>query len=252
MMTTEPGKVESDISDGIGTITFSHPKSNSLPSALLAALANTVTTVGANPEAKVIVLRSKGDGAFCAGASFSELQSIKTEFDGTAFFMGFARLILAMIRAPKFVIARVQGKTVGGGVGIVAASDYAIAAQSASIRLSELAVGIGPFVVGPAIEKKIGLAAFSGLAVDADWRDSPWAERHGLFTAIAADNAALDAAVAARAESLAASNPQAMARLKAAFWSGTEEWDDLLASRAAESGRLVLSDFARRAITGGR
>lgn len=242
------GKVESEIAAGIGTITFSHPRSNSLPAALLAELAENVASLGTNPDAKVIVLQSAGDGAFCAGASFQELQRITTEAEGAAFFMGFARLILAMITAPKFIIARVQGKTVGGGVGIVAASDYAVAAGSASIRLSELAVGIGPFVVGPVIEKKIGLAAFAAMAVDADWRNAEWAERHGLFAAVVGDKAELDASVRARAEVLAESNPDAMARLKAAFWSGTENWESLLKTRAAESGRLVLSDIAKRAI----
>lgn len=245
---TESGKVETSISDGIATITFSHPKGNSLPGALLKALAHTVREAGENEDAKVIVLRSAGEGAFCAGASFSELQGITSEAQGLEFFSGFANLILAMIRAPKFIVTRVQGKTVGGGVGVVAASDYAIASRAASVRLSELAVGIGPFVVGPVIEKKIGLAAFSALAVDADWRDAEWAERHGLFASVADNTEQLDRDVAARAKVLAKSNPEAMSRLKSAFWAGTESWDELLKSRAASSGTLVLSEFARRAI----
>ena len=246
---TESGKVETTVAAGIATITFSHPKGNSLPGLLLAEMAKAVREAGENPDARVIVLRSGGEGAFCAGASFSELQSIEDETQGAKFFSGFATLILAMIHAPKFIISRVQGKTVGGGVGVVAASDYAIASSAASIRLSELAVGIGPFVVGPVIEKKIGLAAFSALAVDADWRDAAWAERHGLFASVQSDPSELDAEVGERARILAASNPEAMARLKAVFWSGTESWDQLLKARAADSGRLVLSDFARKAIT---
>ncbi|MBA2688062.1 MAG: enoyl-CoA hydratase/isomerase family protein [Gemmatimonadaceae bacterium] len=245
---TESGKVRSTIADGIATITFSHPKGNSLPGALLKALAAAVSDAGKDPSARVIVLRSDGEGAFCAGASFTELQGISNEAQGLEFFSGFANLILAMIRAPKFIVTRVQGKTVGGGVGIVAASDYAIGARSASVRLSELAVGIGPFVVGPVIEKKIGLAAFSALAVDADWRDAEWAERHGLFAAVANDAAQLDRDIAARTTVLSASSPEAMSRLKQAFWAGTESWDDLLRTRAAASGTLVLSDFAKSAI----
>ena len=245
---TETGKVETQLADGIATITFSHPKGNSLPGSLLSGLARAVRESGDNPDARVIVLRSGGTGAFCAGASFSELKAISSESEGTTFFSGFATLILAMIRVPKFIITRVQGKTVGGGVGVVAASDYAIAAKTASVRLSELAVGIGPFVVGPVIEKKIGLAAFTALAVDADWRDSEWAERHGLFASVHADASTLDAEVDARARVIAGSNPEAMARLKKIFWAGTEGWDDLLKSRAADSGRLVLSDFTRKAI----
>ncbi len=245
---TESGKVHSTVADGIATITFSHPKGNSLPGVLLKSLAAAVTEAGRNSDARVISLRSSGEGAFCAGASFSELQGITNEQQGLEFFSGFANLILAMIRAPKFIVTSVQGKTVGGGVGIVAASDYAIAARSASIRLSELAVGIGPFVVGPAIEKKIGSGAFSALAVDADWRSAEWAERHGLFAALADDAAKLDSKVDAITKTLAASNPEAMARLKQVFWAGTESWDELLKSRAAASGTLVLTDIARRAI----
>lgn len=246
---TETGKVETTVADGIATITFSHPKGNSLPGQLLAEMAGAVRQAGEDRNARVIVLRSTGEGAFCAGASFSELQSIKNETDGARFFSGFATLILTMIRAPKFIIVRVHGKTVGGGVGVVAACDYAVASSAASIRLSELAVGIGPFVVGPVIEKKIGLAAFSALAVDADWRDAAWAERHGLFASVQADPSELDAEVAERARILAASNPDAMARLKAVFWEGTDSWDQLLRARASASGKLVLSDFARKAIS---
>ncbi|MBA3656535.1 MAG: enoyl-CoA hydratase/isomerase family protein [Gemmatimonadaceae bacterium] len=245
---TESGKVETEVADGIATITFSHPKSNSLPAAVLQALADSVRAAGKNDDARVIVLRSTGEGAFCAGASFSELQRVTTPEEGQTFFSGFGSLILAMIRAPKFVIARVQGKTVGGGAGIVAASDYAIATRAASVRLSELAVGIGPFIIGPVIEKKVGLAAFSAMAVDADWRDSVWAERHGLFAELTEDIPQLDVRVAARAKTLAASNPEAMARLKEIFWAGTESWNELLKVRAATSGKLVLSDFTRTAI----
>ena len=163
--------------------------------------------------------------------------------------MGFATLILAMRRCPKFIIARVHGRAVGGGVGIVAAADYAVASAAASVRLTELAIGIGPFVVGPAIERKIGLGAFQALAVDAvTWRDAAWAERHGLFAQVTPDGASLDAAVAALAERLAAGSPDAMARMKATLWEGTERWERMLDERAALSGTLVLSDFARTAI----
>ena len=245
---TNSGTVTTDITDGIATICFAHPKSNSLPGLLLAHLADAIRTLGDNSHVQVIVLRSDGEGAFCAGASFAELQAITNEQSGTKFFMGFATLILAMIRCPKFIVTRVQGKAVGGGVGIVAASDYALAIDTAAVRLSELAVGIGPFVVGPAVERKIGMSAFSALAVDADWRDAHWAEQHGLYAAVHATIGELDEAVHTIAQRLAARNPEAMSRLKANFWAGTEGWDDLLASRAASGGTLVLSDFTRRAI----
>ncbi len=250
---TEPasGTVTSRLDGGIATVSFSHPKGNSLPGALLAMLAEQVTAAGNDARARVIVLRSEGEGAFCAGASFQELQAITTAQQGTAFFMGFARLILAMVRCPKFVIARVQGKAVGGGVGVIAASDYALAHAGAAVKLSELAVGIGPFVVGPVIERKIGLAAFSALAVHATgWRDAGWARDRGLFADTHDSVEALDTAVDSLARELAGSSPEAMARLKRVLWQGTDHWEALLPERAAMSGALVLTDFARKAIAG--
>jgi methylglutaconyl-CoA hydratase len=245
----DPGRVTSEIRDGVATVRFHHPKGNSLPAALLRNLAAEVTSLGRTPSARVIVLRSDGTGPFCAGASFDELTSIRDPEAGKEFFMGFARLILAMRDAPKFVLARVQGRTVGGGVGVAAAADYVVALDSASVRLSELAVGIGPFVVGPVIEKKIGLAAFQALAVDAsEWRDAAWAERVGLFARVVSSVPELDGVIDALARRLAASNPEAMARMKGIFWAGTEHWDRLLAERAEMSGTLVLSDFTRNAI----
>lgn len=242
------GYVRTDVSDGIGRIEFFHPKSNALPSAILRDLAAAVTAMGADPAARVIVLQSGGTGPFCAGASFDELSAIDTPAQGQEFFSGFARVILAMIRAPKFVISRVHGKAAGGAVGLIAASDFSMAVTKASAKLSELAVGIGPFVVGPVIEKKIGLAAFGAMSVDADWRDAVWGERHGLYARLFDDVAGMDDAVNALATTLAASNPEAMAMLKRVFWAGTEDWDTLLAERAGMSGTLVLSDFTRQAI----
>ena len=243
------GGLATDVRDGVATIRFHHPKGNSLPGSLLRALAAEVTRVATDPAARVVLIRSDGTGPFCAGASFDELRSIRDAATGTEFFMGFARLILAMRRCPKFVIARVHGKAVGGGVGVVAAADYAIATPNASVKLSELAVGIGPFVVGPAIERKIGAAAFQALAIDAtEWRDAPWAERVGLYAQVAPDVAALDTAVDVLATRLAASNPEAMAKMKAAFFQGTDHWEQLRAERAEMSGTLVLSEFTRNAL----
>jgi methylglutaconyl-CoA hydratase len=246
--TIDAGRMHSGLADGVATIIFSHPKSNSLPGALLASLAEAVTEAGRNADARVILLRSEGTAAFCAGASFAELQGIRDAEGGKKFFMGFVNLILAMIRAPKFVVVRVHGKAVGGGVGIVSASDYAIASSSASLKLSELAVGLGPFIVGLPIQKKIGMGAFSAMSVDADWRDAEWAYQHGLYAEVHSDAFSLDAAVDARVKMLAASNPEAMAQLKSVFWEGTEDWARQLEERAAMSGRLVLSEFTSRAV----
>jgi methylglutaconyl-CoA hydratase len=234
--------------DGVATVSFHHPKGNSLPSDLLSALAAEISSLATNKTARVIVLRSSGDGPFCAGASFDELTAISTPAAGREFFSGFSRVILAMIRAPQFVLVRVQGKAAGGAVGLVAAGDLSFAVKTAGARLSELAIGIGPFVVGPCIEKKIGLAAFSTMAAGADWQDAAWCERHGLYSHVFDSPEAMDAAIDARAQILAASNPEAMATLKKIFWAGTDHWEQLLDERAAMSGTLVLSDFTRNAI----
>lgn len=243
------GHVKTSITGGISRVTFFHPQSNSMPGHLLRKLAEEISVAGKNPEAKVIVLQSEGEKAFCAGASFDELISIKDLETGKTFFSGFAAVINAMRTAPKFVIARVQGKAVGGGVGLASASDYTMAVDTASVKLSELAVGIGPFVVGPAVERKIGKSAFTNLAINAtEWRDANWAYHNGLYTDLFSSINELDAAVDALATKLASSNPEAMMMMKKVFWEGTENWDTLLSERAAMSGKLVLSEFTVNAI----
>lgn len=240
--------VRTSASEGVATVEFGHEKSNALPAKLLADLASSIAAAGQRSDARVVLLRSIGQGAFCAGASFDELAAIRDERGGTEFFMGFARVILAMIRCPYPIVTRVHGKVVGGGVGIVAASDYALATSGASVRLSELAVGIGPFVVGPVIERRIGPGAFGPMAIDADWRDAKWAEQHGLYARVFDDGLALDSATEAMAAKLASSSPAALTHIKRITWEGTEHWPDLLARRAAMSGSLVLSEPAQQAI----
>ena len=169
----------------ITTIEFFHPQSNSLPGKMLDDLANAILHSGEDKECHVIILRSGGEKSFCAGASFDELSVIKDKEEGLKFFSGFAKVINAMRTCPKFIIGRIQGKCVGGGVGLAASVDYAIATEKAEIKLSELAVGIGPFVVGPAVERKMGLAAFSQLSIDSSsWRSAEWAAVKGLFAEV--------------------------------------------------------------------
>ncbi|XZF16649.1 enoyl-CoA hydratase/isomerase family protein [Chitinophagaceae bacterium MMS25-I14] len=243
------GYVRSEIDHGIATIEFFHPASNALPAAILTDLAKTINDIGIDERVRVIVLRSAGDKAFCAGASFDELMTINTEAEGKQFFSGFAHVINAMRKCHKLIIGRVQGKAVGGGVGLIAACDYAIAVDAASVKLSELAVGIGPFVVGPAVERKIGSSSFSQLAIDAtEWRSAEWAKRHDLYAELHANTENLDDAVKRLAERLSHSSPDAMWELKRIFWQNTDHWDTLLSDRAAISGRLVLSTFTRNAI----
>jgi len=251
MIEQKDGYVISQIDEqGIATIEFQHPMSNSLPGAILRKLADTITQMGENEQAKVIILKSAGEKAFCAGASFDELITIDNEADGLKFFSGYALVINAIRKCPKFVIARVQGKAVGGGVGIAAAADYTLAVDSAAIKLSELAVGIGPFVVGPAVERKMGTAAFSQLAIDASsWRDAQWAAQKGLYASVHQTVEELDQEVMKLATTLAKSSPDAMRDLKAVIWEGTDHWDTLLTDRAAISGRLILGEFAVNAIS---
>lgn len=243
------GYVKVEKEHGIVTIEFHHPQSNSLPGALLENLAQTIHSESHHEGTRVIILRSGGDKVFCSGASFDELASIKTETEGLKFFSGFANVINAMRKAPQFIVARIQGKCVGGGVGLAAAADYAIATEGADVKLSELAVGIGPFVVGPAVERKIGLAAFSHLSIDAAiWRSADWAKRKGLFAELHSDIAAMDDSIDRLAMSLSHYHPAAMTELKHIFWKGTEHWDHLLKERAAVSGKLILSDHSKRFI----
>ena len=234
---------------GIATIEFGHPLSNSLPGKILQKLADVITELGENDAVKVIVLRSAGEKAFCAGASFDELISIQDLETGQKFFSGFAKVINACRKAPKFIIGRIHGKAVGGGVGIASSVDYCLATKFADVKLSELAVGIGPFVVGPAVERKIGLSAMSELAINAtEWRSANWAMDKGLYNAVFESVEALDAEINRLAEKLSESNPEAMAMLKKVFWQGTENWDQLLSERAGMSGKLVLSDFTVNSI----
>lgn len=241
--------VKSEINNGIGTITFFHPQSNSMPGAQLRNLAAEVEKLGKDDSVKVIVLISEGDKAFCAGASFDELIQIKDIDTGVKFFSGFASVINAMRKAPKFVIARVQGKAVGGGVGIASAADYTFAVDSASVKLSELAVGIGPFVVGPAVQRKVGTSAFCQLTINAtEWQSAQWAKENGLYAELFTNVGDMDKAISVLAGKLATSNPEAMAMLKKVMWEGTENWDQLLIERAGMSGKLVLSEFTVNAI----
>ena len=241
--------VKTETHNGITSIEFFHPQSNSLPEKILERLAQAIHGAGNDEHTKVIILRSDGEKTFCAGASFDELMAIKTQGQGLHFFSGFANVINAMRICPKFIIGRIHGKCVGGGVGLAAAVDYAIATEVAEVKLSELAVGIGPFVVGPAVERKIGKSAFSQLAINATlWRTADWARRKGLYAEVYPEIAGMDESIHRLANVLMHSSPEAMAEMKKMFWKGTEQWDKLLLERAAISGRLVLSEFTRAAI----
>ena len=246
---TKQGSVVSENKNGVNTITFFHPAHNSLPGKLLAELAAAIDAAGKDAATKVVVLKSAGDRTFCAGASFDELISLEDFDTGKKFFLGFANVINALRKCPKFVIGRVQGKAVGGGVGVASAVDYCLATKFASVKLSELAVGIGPFVVGPAVERKIGTSAMSQLAINAtEWQTADWAKNKGLYTDVFDSVEEMDAAIDALTAKLITSNPQAMQMLKGIFWKGCENWDALLDERAAMSGELVLSDFTKEAI----
>ncbi len=240
------GYVKIEHHNGIATIEFYHPQSNSLPGKLLKELAHAIHAEGLNESTKVIILRSAGEKIFCAGASFDELAAITTEEEGLAFFSGFANVINAMRKAPKFIIARIHGKCIGGGVGLAASADYAIATEGADIKLSELAVGIGPFVVGPPVERKLGLSAFSQLTIDASmWRSSDWARRKGLYAELHTEIAGMDDSITRLSNTLSNSSPEAMYEIKKILWKNAENWDELLMKRAAISGRLILSEYSK-------
>ncbi len=239
------GNVEVITSDSIATITFFHPKGNSMPSDLLHILSEAITNAGNDPHARVIVLKSRGEKAFCAGASFDELIEISDIEAGKNFFMGFANVINAIRKCPKLVIASVQAKAVGGSLGLIAAADYALASTKASVRLSEFSLGIGPFVIGPAVERKIGISAFSAMAIDCNWRKAKWAKRVGLYNDTFHSVEELDEAVFGLAKRISKFSPEAAGEMKKMFWESTGDWDYLFHKRAETVGRLVMSDFTR-------
>lgn len=245
----DKGTISHVIKDRISTIEFYHPKGNSLPGKLLKELTSAIEEASETDKSGAIVIRSGGDGAFCAGASFDELLAISDLKEGKEFFMGFANVINAMRQSKKFILARIHGKVVGGGVGIAACADYAFAHESASVKLSELAVGIGPFVVGPAVGRKIGVGAFTTLSVDArSWYEAPWALKNNLYSKVYDSIDEMDSAITKLASEIASSNPQAMKELREIQWNGTGHWGPTLSQRAEISGRLVLSDFTRNFI----
>lgn len=245
----QSGSLQTTIQNAVATVQFGHPASNSFPRELLDRLTSEINVLSSNETVSLIVLQSEGSKVFCSGASFDELLAVENEEQGKAFFSGFAYLINAMRKCSKIIIARVQGKAVGGGVGIIAACDYALATPESAVKLSELAIGIGPFVIEPAVSRKIGKTAMAQMTLAAhEWKPADWALQNGLFSAIYNANE-LDSAVEDFAQKLSSYNPQALFEMKKIIWEGTENWESLLLERAAITGKLVLSDFTRNALT---
>ena len=250
-MTTErtDGSLYKYVQNGIATIEFGHPASNSFPGVLLDRLCKALDECSADPQTRVVILKSEGEKAFCAGASFDELLAVDGPESGREFFSGFARVLLSLRNCKKPVIGRVQGKAVGGGVGIIAACDYVLATEAASIKLSELSIGIGPFVIAPAIERKAGVAALAELSLaPTEWKTAYWAQEKGLYARVMPNTDELDKEVDLLSSQLASYNPDALIAMKQALWENVPAWDKLLLERAAVSGRLVLSDFTKNAL----
>lgn len=243
------GSLYTYIENNIATIEFGHPASNSFPSELLNRLTKSLNELSVNDDVHIIILKSEGEKTFCAGASFDELVSISNLEDGKKFFLGFANVINAIRSNSKLVIGRVQGKVVGGGVGLAAACDYCVATEQASIKLSEFTIGIGPFVIEPAVKRKIGLAAFSELTIDAtSWKNAYWAKEKGLYAKIFESVKVLDEEVGILASKLSSYNPEALKAMKKTLWKGTDDWNILLEAKAEISGKLVLSEFTKSAL----
>jgi len=243
------GMLLTTIENKIATLEFGHPAGNSFPSDLLNRLTNELDNLSQNPDVLVIVLKSSGSGAFCAGASFDELLAVSNSEEATKFFSGFANVLNAMRNCSKLIIGRIHGKAVGGGVGIAAACDYALATTESAIKLSELAIGIGPFVIEPAVTRKIGKSATTEMTLEAEWKTAAWANQKGLYAKVFETSAELDLEISAFANTLASYNPEALVEIKKVLWEGTENWNILLYERAEISGKLVLSDFSRKALT---
>ncbi len=250
-MTTnrENGSLYTRTGIGIATVEFGHPASNSFPLELLDRLEKEFRKLSEDDSVNVIILKSEGEKTFCAGASFDELMEIDSMQNGKLFFSGFANVINAMRECRKLIIGRVQGKAVGGGVGLVAACDYALATDAAAIKLSELSIGIGPFVIAPAIERKMGVAALAELSLAAhEWKNAYWAKEKGLYARVFESIKDLDTEIAIFTEKLASYNHEALSEMKKVLWENTDHWDNLLPERAAISGELILSDFSRNAL----
>lgn len=248
--TRENGSLYTNIINGIATVEFGHPASNSFPGELLERLEKEFEKLSENDEVKLIVLRSEGEKAFCAGASFDELLAVENMQQGKIFFSGFANVINAMRTCEKLVVGRIHGKTVGGGVGLAAACDYCFATEHASIKLSELSIGIGPFVIAPAVERKMGVAALAELTLAAhEWKNAYWAKEKGLYARVFEDADEMDKELDLFTQKLADYNPAALYEMKKALWEGTENWGSLLQERAAISGELVLSEFTKSALS---
>ena len=244
------GSLYTSIENRIATVEFGHPASNSFVAELLARLADELKELSKKEEVSLIVLKSEGDRAFCAGASFDELVAVSNLEEGKAFFSGFANVINAMRKCPQLIIGRIQGKAVGGGVGLAAACDYAFATEAASIKLSEFTIGIGPFVIAPAVERKMGVAALAELTIAGhEWQNAYWAKEKGLYAKVYANTAEMDQEIAFLATKLASYNPEALAEMKTVLWENTSNWDALLYERAAISGKLVLSEFTKNALS---
>ncbi len=243
------GSLYTNIQNNIATIEFGHPASNSFPSELLSRLAASLNELSSNQDVHVIILKSEGEKAFCAGASFDELVAISNFEDGKEFFLGFANVINAMRNCSKLIIGRIQGKVVGGGVGLAAACDYCFATEQASVKLSEFTIGIGPFVIEPAVRRKIGLAALTELTLDAtNWQNAYWAKEKGLYSRVFDTIKEMDVEIEILANKLSNYNPEAVKEMKKALWKGTENWTILLEEKAEISGKLVLSDFTKKAL----
>ena len=248
-MNSISGHIHTKIEENIATISFFHPASNSFPSHLLAELTQVFNQLNEQENVHVIILKSEGEKAFCAGASFDELLAVDTIEKGTTFFSGFANVINAMRTSQKIIIGRIHGKTVGGGVGLAAACDYTFATQAASIKLSELAIGIGPFVIEPAVSRKIGVPAMSEMTLEAEtWKTASWAHHQKLFTQLFDTIEEMDQALFQFVKTLSSYNPQGLQEMKKVMWQGTAHWDQLLTERAKISGTLVLSDFTKKAL----
>jgi methylglutaconyl-CoA hydratase len=246
----ELGTIYTTIENNIANVVFHHPASNSFPTSLLEQLTDEFNELSLNNDVKVILLQSQGGKAFCAGASFDELLTIDNKKTGIQFFMGFANLINAMRTCTKLIIGCVQGKAVGGGVGLASACDYSIATEAASIKLSEFFIGIGAFVIEPAVTRKIGKAAFCQLSMEAsEWHSASWALQKNLYAKVFPSQEIMMEEAQKLAKQLASYNPDALHEMKKIFWEGTENWTELLGKRAQISGDLVLSDFTKDALT---
>ncbi len=200
----------------VATVTLNRPDShNAFNPEMIGAITAAFRSLGDNPVVRVIVLTGRGR-SFCAGADVGYMRETadytfeENVADGQAIF----DLMQAVDSCPKAVVGRINGAAIGGGAGLTACCDIAIAVERAKFAFSEVRLGIVPAIISPFVVAKIGAANSREMFLTGERFLAPKALEIGLVQQVAADEAALDSAVQERVEQLLMAAPGAQADAK--------------------------------------